>query len=88
MRGGSGSGSGSGSGLEQRERGQDAHGRGARGVGALPRQHRAVRVAPEQQLRVRAVRDAATDGYRTTRSRHIAYKYIGHTLYRLFYAPF
>lgn len=46
--------------LEQRVRGQDAHGRRARAaLRALPRQHGAVRVAREQQLRVRAVRDAA-----------------------------
>lgn len=45
---------------QQRQRRQYAHGCGARaGVQALPRHHRAVRVAREQQRRVRAERHAA-----------------------------
>lgn len=43
---------------EESVRGEEAHGRGARGGRALPRHHHARLVAAEQQLGVAAVRQA------------------------------
>lgn len=48
---------------EERVRGQHGHGRARRA--AVPRHHRAVGVAPEQHLAVRAVRQAGTNAIAT-----------------------